>query len=420
MKTGPVRIALFGLGQWGNCHRAILEDCARDGLAELACAFTWPPAHAEARSSALGIPVYHRENWRMIFDVHADLDAVQVATPDPFHAEFVLAALQRGLHVYVEKPMATTVAECIEIARLARERGRLIEIGFHKRFDPAYKHAEVRLQAERVYDPPEDREIEGKPLGHVLKGKATMEEPQLVPREWFRMWADRSSPAFYLGTHMYDIVRFLIRSEPRGVIAYGHRGLIRSRTRGAPTPDGVDTWDTVQAQVFFRNGASFYFDTSWVLPDRGEYLTRQYVDIVGEDGVIDIDTCRRGFRSTTERLGPREDNPHFFKANLRDGRLVYEGYGVENIRDFLRRVRRLRAGESLDAMAGHYPSEADGLVATAIAEATERSLEGAAADRRIETPAGETVVGKLILLPEFRRLFHENRVRLREGDFFES
>ncbi|MBN1420274.1 MAG: Gfo/Idh/MocA family oxidoreductase, partial [Planctomycetes bacterium] len=329
MNEGPVRVALFGLGQWGNCHRAILEDCAREGTARLACAFTFSRERAEARARSLGIPVYHRGNWREIFDVPDGLDAVHVATPDPFHSEYVLAALGRGLNVYVEKPMATTVAECIEIAKVARGGGRLVEIGFHKRFDPSYKHAEVRLQAERVYDPPEDREIEGKPLGRILKGKATMEEPQLVPREWFRTWADRSSPAFYLGTHMYDTVRFLIRSEPCGVVAYGHRGLIRSRTRAAPTPDGVDTWDTVQAQVFFRNGASFYFDTSWILPDRGEYLTRQQVDIAGEDGIIDIDTCRRGFRSTTARLGPREDNPHFFKANLRDGRLVYEGYGVE-------------------------------------------------------------------------------------------
>ncbi|MBN1419287.1 MAG: hypothetical protein JXP34_10950, partial [Planctomycetes bacterium] len=71
-------------------------------------------------------------------------------------------------------------------------------------------------------------------------------------------------------------------------------------------------------------------------------------------------------------------------------------------------------------MAGHYPSEADGLVATAVAEATHRSLEGAAADRRIETPSGETVVGQLVLLPEFRRLFKENGIPLRPGDFYES
>jgi predicted dehydrogenase len=74
-----------------------------------------------------------------------DLDAVLVLASG-LHRQFVLAALEAGRHVFVEKPLGFSLAETEEIALAARRGGRVVQVGYHKRFDPAYQRArdEVR------------------------------------------------------------------------------------------------------------------------------------------------------------------------------------------------------------------------------------------------------------------------------------
>jgi predicted dehydrogenase len=67
------------------------------------------------------------------------LDAVVVATPDAYHADFIVAALDRGLHVFCEKPLCYSLVDATRI-REARDRaGRIVQVGYMKRFDPAYR-----------------------------------------------------------------------------------------------------------------------------------------------------------------------------------------------------------------------------------------------------------------------------------------
>jgi predicted dehydrogenase len=65
------------------------------------------------------------------------LDAVLIATPDAYHAELVLAALERGLHVFVEKPLCYDPADAARIAGARDRAGRIVQVGYMKRFDPA-------------------------------------------------------------------------------------------------------------------------------------------------------------------------------------------------------------------------------------------------------------------------------------------
>ena len=75
------------------------------------------------------------------------LDAVVVATPDAYHADLVVAAIERGLHVFCEKPLCYAVADAERI-RAARDRaGRIVQVGYMKRFDPAYRALRDLLQA---------------------------------------------------------------------------------------------------------------------------------------------------------------------------------------------------------------------------------------------------------------------------------
>jgi predicted dehydrogenase len=67
------------------------------------------------------------------------LDALLIAAPDQYHAEITLAALARGLHVFCEKPLCFSVAEAREIAAARDRAGRVVQVGYMKRFDPNYE-----------------------------------------------------------------------------------------------------------------------------------------------------------------------------------------------------------------------------------------------------------------------------------------
>jgi predicted dehydrogenase len=81
-----------------------------------------------------------------VFETAAELlaarpDAVVVAVPDPLHAATVLAALDAGAHVFCEKPLCFTEAEADAIAAARDRAGRVVQVGYMKRYDPNYQAA---------------------------------------------------------------------------------------------------------------------------------------------------------------------------------------------------------------------------------------------------------------------------------------
>lgn len=67
------------------------------------------------------------------------LDAILIAAPDPYHAEIAIAALAVGLHVFCEKPLCYSVAEAKEVASARDRAGKVVQVGYMKRFDPSYE-----------------------------------------------------------------------------------------------------------------------------------------------------------------------------------------------------------------------------------------------------------------------------------------
>lgn len=65
-----------------------------------------------------------------------DIDAVVISTRHATHAALVIEALQAGKHVFVEKPMATTVADCLSILNAQATSGRVVRVGYNRRFSP--------------------------------------------------------------------------------------------------------------------------------------------------------------------------------------------------------------------------------------------------------------------------------------------
>jgi predicted dehydrogenase len=82
-----------------------------------------------------GVPVH--EDMEAILD--AGPDAVVIASPDPFHAATVIAALKAGIHVFCEKPLCYSPAEAEAIIEARDKAARVVQVGYMKRFDPSFE-----------------------------------------------------------------------------------------------------------------------------------------------------------------------------------------------------------------------------------------------------------------------------------------
>ena len=78
-----------------------------------------------------------------LFDL--SLDAIVIASPDALHKEHALAALNRGLHVFCEKPLCYAPADILELAACRDAQKRVLQVGYMKRFDPSFEAALATL-----------------------------------------------------------------------------------------------------------------------------------------------------------------------------------------------------------------------------------------------------------------------------------
>jgi predicted dehydrogenase len=91
----------------------------------------------DALARRYGIAATYANHARMLD--RAGLDALLVCSPNGTHARVVLDALAAGLHVLVEKPLCLDPADARDIAARAQDAGRVVQVGYMKRFDPAYE-----------------------------------------------------------------------------------------------------------------------------------------------------------------------------------------------------------------------------------------------------------------------------------------
>ncbi|MFN3257953.1 MAG: Gfo/Idh/MocA family protein [Ilumatobacter sp.] len=358
------KLAVVGGRTWGHMHLRALSQFARDGHGELAALVDLDTDILEQRAVEFGMATYS--------DLEAMLDEVQpdgvtIATPDHLHRDIAVTCLERGIHVLVEKPMDVTVDGCRQMIRSADDNGCLLQVDFMKRKDPYHVDLEQRIRNGQ--------------LGDVQYGYSWMEDRIEVPRDWLPAWVSSSDPAWFLGVHVFDLIRWLVRSDVTAVSA--------SASTGKLVSIGIDTYDAVQVKLVFDSGASFAVDVAWHLPDANEAVVNQGVKVVGKEGWMIVDSQDRGARGCLS--GPvgaavgtesRSDGASMFTPNLglflqrTDlwNNPVYAGYGIESIQDFAFNVSFLTNGGAIDEL-GSYPSGRDGLEATKITTAVHDSIE---------------------------------------------
>ncbi len=92
---------------------------------------------SEVRKTFPGVRVY--QDWRQLLDKEKGLNSVNVSTPDHMHAPITMRAMQQGLHVYTQKPLTQTVYEARQLARVARERRLVSQMGIQIHSHPVHR-----------------------------------------------------------------------------------------------------------------------------------------------------------------------------------------------------------------------------------------------------------------------------------------
>lgn len=133
--TEALRVGVIGTGVMGQDHARNLARGVR-GARLVALADVDEPA-TRALADELAVPHVFTDGHALIES--GETDAVIIATPDRFHAGYVLACMEKGLPVLCEKPLAPTVDEARQVVRRSRQLDNpLVTVGFMRRFDPGY------------------------------------------------------------------------------------------------------------------------------------------------------------------------------------------------------------------------------------------------------------------------------------------
>ncbi len=330
--SGPLAVAVIGVGQMGARHVAVLERMDRVEL--LAIADPDPQARRRARGGASGAREY--DDWHLLVDeLGAELDAVCVVVPSVLHEEVALTALAAGLHVLVEKPIATTLDAAERMRVAAVDADRKLMIGHVERFNPAV--GKVR-----------DLVAEGR-LGRVYRAHATRVGP-------FPARIGDTGVAIDLASHDIDVMQHVLGRELQEV--YAHGGSFLHATHE----------DLVTCLMRFEGGTLGLLDANWLSPEKQRELV-----LLGESGMIRASYLTQDvwFLESTEVPGPREwDELALIRGDA-------EGSAV---RFALRKVEPLRA--ELEAFVDcivddtHEPVDgADGTRALAVALAVQESVQ---------------------------------------------
>ncbi|HET9436058.1 MAG TPA: Gfo/Idh/MocA family oxidoreductase [Candidatus Limnocylindrales bacterium] len=259
-----IRIGLAGLGSMGRNHLRVITS--RPGARLVAIADPMPEALAAAvsQTGAAGFA----EPLAMLAE--AELDAVVIAAPTTAHRAIALDAIGRGIAVLVEKPLASTVEEALEIVAASRATGVPVQVGHVERFNPAVRELGRLLHEERW-------------LSTVYAITSRRAGPFPARIRDVGVTVD-------LATHDVDICSWIAGERPIRVHAETAQRI------------HADHEDLLYGLLHFPSGVVAQLDVDWLTPAKRRQLT-----VVGEEGMFELDylTQRLTFTQATDTTNPR-------------------------------------------------------------------------------------------------------------------
>lgn len=306
---GPkVRVAVVGLGKMGLSHQAMFNAHPEVEVAAVCDASAYVVEMLAKYTGVRGFTDY----GRLLDEV--PLDAVVIATPSRHHGPMVRRALERGLHVFCEKPFVLDAAEGEALARLAQARGCVNQVGYHYRFVGAF--GEVR------------RLLAAGAIGAVSHAMAQAYGP-VVLRPKGSTWRNQRAEG---GGCLYDYA-----AHPINLLNWYFGAPLGAGGTVLGSLFSRETEDVVSGTLYFPGDVSAQLSVDWSDESHRKMSTK--ITIWGRDGLIEAD--RQALR-----------------VFLRDGATPPEGYAhgwnVRYTTDLTEPVWFYVRGEEYSAQVAHF------------------------------------------------------------------
>ena len=257
MKNGKLKVLVVGCGNMGYSHA--LSYHRIDGF-EI-CGLVSRPQDVKRRGEVareLGI-MNEFDDYYTALEKSAP-DVVSINTYPDSHAEYVMAALDAGCHIFVEKPLASTIEDAAAITRKAVTTGRKIVVGYILRHHPTWQ-----------------KFVE---LAHTL-GKPLVMRMNLNQQSSGANWKTHKrlmnsiSPIVDCGVHYVDMMCLMTRSQP-----------VRVQAIGARLSDELkpDMYNYGQLQVVFADGSVGWYEVGWgpMVSETAHFVK----DVFGPNGAV--------------------------------------------------------------------------------------------------------------------------------------
>ena len=241
----PIRVGLAGLGSMGRNHLRVLSSISGANLVAVAD----PVVEAVAAATAGGKVRGFDDPLEMI--ASADLDAVVIAAPTTAHVDLAHVAIERGLAILVEKPLAASVADARGIVDAAALAGIPVQVGHVERFNPAVLE-----------------------LGRLLEAGWLSTVYAIVSRRAgpFPARIRDVGVTVDLATHDVDILSWIAGERPIRVYAEVAQRLHATHE------------DLLFGLLHFPSGATGMLDVNWLTPAK-----RRQLSVTGEEGMFELD-----------------------------------------------------------------------------------------------------------------------------------
>ena len=248
-----LRIGVIGLGWFGEIHCEALVGIPN---LELAALCTRRPDRLEEQARKFGVSKNYRDYRDMLAD--KDIDAVSIVTMWDQHTEPAVAALEAGKHVFLEKPMASTVADCNTIIAAAKTAKGILQIGHICRFNPRYRMAKQAIDEGRI--------------GKIV----ALQSRRNIPAAWTPTILEKIGPI--VGDAIHDTDLMLWFTGDRMASAYAQTVSVRN----------LRYPDIGQTMYRFKGGATATLETVWCMPEKTPFDIDERMSIIGTEGIIHV------------------------------------------------------------------------------------------------------------------------------------
>jgi UDP-N-acetylglucosamine 3-dehydrogenase len=288
-----LNVAVIGCGYFGNMHAQVyaqMEEANLLGVADIS------PEKARETAERLGT-AWYTDYTELL---KQDVDIVDICVPDSMHADVVCKAVEHNKHIFIEKPLADSMASANKIMEACKGYNKKVMIGHICRFDIRY---------EKAYEA-----IKNGELGEIIY----ITSKRNSPIEGGRRYAKYCKLITHSGVHDLDLIRWFTGSEYKNVYAVGRQ--VRMVNEGFP-----DTYDSVQAIFTLENGVTYTLENTWALPSRFPSYIDAGIQIVGTKAALFIDFADQGYNIATDNEYIRHDVSYWTESfGIRVGDLRHE------------------------------------------------------------------------------------------------